>query len=96
MQHAYRTDIDGMRAVAIAAVVLHHAAAPGFQGEYIGVDIFFVISSYLITLLLIGSLNRRRAGDWPSFTCVVLGGSCRHCASFRSCIDNHARIDLPH
>jgi peptidoglycan/LPS O-acetylase OafA/YrhL len=49
----YRPDIDGLRAVAIVPVVLHHADVPGFGGGYVGVDVFFVISGYLITRLLL-------------------------------------------
>ena len=52
---AYRSDIDGLRAVAVAEVVLFHAEVPGFGGGYVGVDVFFVISGYLITQLLAGS-----------------------------------------
>jgi len=52
---AYRPDIDGLRAICVAAVVLFHAGVPGFAGGYVGVDVFFVISGYLITLLLVGS-----------------------------------------
>jgi peptidoglycan/LPS O-acetylase OafA/YrhL len=52
---AYRSDIDGLRAFAVAAVVLFHAEVPGFGGGYVGVDVFFVISGYLITQLLAGS-----------------------------------------
>ena len=48
----YRPDIDGLRAVAVVAVILYHARVPGFEGGYVGVDIFFVISGYLITQLL--------------------------------------------
>jgi peptidoglycan/LPS O-acetylase OafA/YrhL len=51
----YRRDIDGLRGVAVALVVLFHSHIPGFGGGYVGVDVFFVISGYLITLLLIGS-----------------------------------------
>lgn len=45
-------EIDGLRAVAVLAVVLYHANVPGFSAGYLGVDIFFVISGYLITGLL--------------------------------------------
>jgi peptidoglycan/LPS O-acetylase OafA/YrhL len=49
---SYRPDIDGLRAIAVAVVVLFHAGVPGFTGGYVGVDIFFVISGYLITRVL--------------------------------------------
>lgn len=48
----FRPDIEGLRAVAVLAVVLFHAAVPGVGGGYIGVDVFFVISGFLITGLL--------------------------------------------
>ena len=50
--HAYRPDVDGLRAVAIVPVVLFHAGVPAFAGGYVGVDVFFVISGFLITSLL--------------------------------------------
>jgi peptidoglycan/LPS O-acetylase OafA/YrhL len=52
-QLAYKAHIDGLRAIAVAVVILYHAHVPGFAGGYVGVDIFFVISGYLITLMLI-------------------------------------------
>ena len=48
----YRPDIDGLRALAVIAVVLFHDGVPGLDGGYVGVDVFFVISGYLITQLL--------------------------------------------
>jgi peptidoglycan/LPS O-acetylase OafA/YrhL len=51
-QPGFRLDIEGLRAVAILAVVLFHADVPGVGGGYIGVDVFFVISGFLITGLL--------------------------------------------
>ena len=52
----YRKDIDGLRAVAVLAVVFFHAKLPGFAGGFVGVDVFFVISGFLITGLI--------AQDW--------------------------------
>ena len=48
----FRPDIEGLRAVAVLAVVLFHAGVPGVGGGYIGVDVFFVISGYLITEII--------------------------------------------
>lgn len=56
----YRPDIDGLRAFAVLSVIFHHAGLPGFGGGYIGVDVFFVISGYLITAILLRELVEGR------------------------------------
>ncbi|MGO4649107.1 acyltransferase family protein [Nocardia sp. 2YAB30] len=57
-QQRFRPDIEGLRAVAVLAVVLFHAGVPGIEGGFVGVDVFFVISGFLIT----GILCREAAG----------------------------------
>ncbi len=57
MRLSYRPDIDGLRAIAVAIVVAFHAGVPGFAGGFVGVDVFFVISGYLITGLLVAELR---------------------------------------
>lgn len=51
MQH--RREIDGLRALAVLPVILFHAGLPGFAGGFVGVDVFFVISGYLITSIIL-------------------------------------------
>lgn len=55
---AFRGDIQGLRAVAVLLVALDHAAIGPFHGGFVGVDVFFVISGYLITSLLVGEVSR--------------------------------------
>jgi peptidoglycan/LPS O-acetylase OafA/YrhL len=54
----YRPEIDGLRAVAVVPVVLYHAGFAGFGGGFLGVDVFFVISGYLITRLIDAEIRR--------------------------------------
>ncbi len=54
--HAYRPDIDGLRALAILPVLFFHAGLGLFEGGYVGVDVFFVISGFLITKIIYGEI----------------------------------------
>ena len=53
----YRAEVDGLRALAIVPVVLFHAGFGAFSGGYIGVDVFFVISGYLITSIILQEIH---------------------------------------
>lgn len=56
----YRREIDGLRALAVVPVVLFHAGFAPFSGGYVGVDVFFVISGYLITSIILADLDQGR------------------------------------
>jgi peptidoglycan/LPS O-acetylase OafA/YrhL len=56
----YRSEIDGLRAFAVVPVILFHAGFELFSGGFVGVDVFFVISGYLITTILINDIEKER------------------------------------
>lgn len=67
VNNAYRADIDGLRALAVSLVVLFHAGASWLPGGFIGVDVFFVISGFLITGLLVEEHSRTRRISLTAF-----------------------------
>jgi peptidoglycan/LPS O-acetylase OafA/YrhL len=84
VKEKFRPDVEGLRAVAVGAVLLYHAGVPFAPGGYVGVDVFFVISGFLITGLLVRELEgtgtvslarfySRRAKRLLPLTVVVLG-----------------------
>ncbi|MGZ4465230.1 MAG: acyltransferase family protein [Nocardioides sp.] len=68
MASRVRGDVQGLRAVAVLTVMAAHASVPGLQGGYVGVDVFFVVSGYLISHLLFAEVERTGslslAGFW--------------------------------
>ena len=64
----FRKDINGLRAWAVGAVVLYHFSIPGFDGGFVGVDIFFVISGFLMTGIVVSGLEQNSHFDlWGFF-----------------------------
>lgn len=63
----YMPHVDGLRCVAVMAVLLFHFGVPGMGGGYVGVDIFFVISGYLITSIIINEVLSTGGFDFRSF-----------------------------
>ena len=78
----YRPDVEGLRAVAVVAVILFHTKIAGFTGGFVGVDVFYVISGFVITGVL---LRKVEASDLSVSEISMLAGpdaSCRQLVSF--------------
>jgi peptidoglycan/LPS O-acetylase OafA/YrhL len=76
----YLPGLDGLRALAVVVVMIYHANVDWLPGGFLGVEVFFVISGYLITLLLISEKEKRGASTSPTSGCGGLGASCRRCS----------------
>lgn len=66
-EFTYRPDIDGLRALSVVFVVLFHAGVTSFRGGFVGVDVFFVISGFLITGMLVDEVQRSGRVDLAEF-----------------------------
>jgi len=60
LKKIYRPEIDGLRALAVLSVILFHAGIQSFKGGFVGVDIFFVISGYLITTIILRDIKEKK------------------------------------
>lgn len=73
----FRRDINALRALAVSLVILFHFKVPGFDSGFIGVDIFFVISGFLMTSIILSGFEKT-ASLFCSFTNIGLDGSFLH------------------
>ena len=60
MKNYYRPEIDGLRAIAVLSVIFFHAGISIFKGGFVGVDIFFVISGYLISTIILKDIEKKK------------------------------------
>lgn len=70
-QNPFRTDINGLRAYAVIAVLLFHFQIPGLKAGFLGVDIFFVISGFLMTAIIIKGLEKKNFSIWKFYMARV-------------------------
>ena len=67
----FRQDINALRAWAVVAVVFYHFGVSGFSGGFLGVDIFFVISGYLMTGIIVSGLESKRFSILKFYTARI-------------------------
>jgi peptidoglycan/LPS O-acetylase OafA/YrhL len=102
----YLGGLDGLRALSVAAVVLYHAQVSGFDGGFFGVEVFFVISGFLITSLLLAERERAGAISLPQFWMrrakrllpalfLLIAGSLGIAAAFAADAVPQTKADLP-
>ena len=63
----YRPEIDGLRAIAVLSVLFFHLDFNGFSGGFVGVDVFFVISGYLITKIIVSEIGKTEKFSYSNF-----------------------------
>ena len=86
----YRPEIDGLRAFAVVAVIINHFNKDILPGGYLGVDVFFVISGYVITSSLFG----RTSKDFKDFISAFYERRIKRLVLLGLC-SNHEHCDLP-
>jgi peptidoglycan/LPS O-acetylase OafA/YrhL len=102
----YLGGLDGLRALSVAAVILYHAQVNGFDGGFFGVEVFFVISGFLITSLLLHERERTGAISLPQFWMrrarrllpalfLVIAGSLGIAAAFAADAIPQTKADVP-
>ena len=75
----YRADIDGLRALAVLPVVLFHGHVPALRGGFVGVDVFFIISGFLICSVIGQELKRVLEGARILMPALGISGECHPC-----------------
>ena len=72
----YRPDIDGLRALAVLPVVAFHAGLHAVRGGFVGVDVFFVISGFLITQQMFAEITDGRFSILSFYDCLLYTSRC--------------------
>ena len=74
----YQPGLDGLRAVWLFVVMAYHAGFSWMHGGYVSLEVFFVLSGFLITTLLLEERTRAATSSSASSGCVAPAGCCRH------------------